>query len=97
VKIVLSSLVALAVLVAAPAFAAPPETVTLKASQGDVTFNHKAHQKQGCKTCHGAGAPGKIELNKDSAHKLCIDCHKEKGASATPPAPTKCNECHKKA
>lgn len=76
-----------------PAFAFGADTVTLKAKMGDVTFNHKVHgEKTDCKTCHGAGTPGKLNLGgKEPAHKLCMDCHKEKKAG-----PTKCNECHKK-
>ncbi|ALC17811.1 putative periplasmic triheme cytochrome c [Desulfuromonas soudanensis] len=78
------------------AFAATPalaaDTVVLKAKNGDVTFNHKVHsESMECKTCHGEGTPGKIELDKDSAHALCKDCHKTKGAG-----PTKCGDCHKK-
>ena len=57
---------------------------------GNVTFNHKMHsEKFACKTCH-EGTPGKFELNMATAHKLCKDCHKEKGV------PTKCSTCHKK-
>ena len=95
-KKILSALVAVAfVAVASTAFAAaPPTEVVIPAKQGNVTFNHKAHQSQGCKNCHGEGKPGKIELSKDKAHKLCIDCHKEKGKG---PADEKaCTACHKK-
>jgi predicted CXXCH cytochrome family protein len=95
-KTILSSIVAVAFLMAATASMAapPPETVVLKAKDGNVTFNHKAHQKQGCKNCHEGGKPGKIELTKDSAHKLCIDCHKEKAKG--PADEKKCDGCHKK-
>jgi predicted CXXCH cytochrome family protein len=79
------------VFAASAAFAAAPDSVTMKAKNGDVTFNHKAHAAGDCKTCHGEGAPAKVELDKAAAHKLCIDCHKTKGAG-----PTKCGECHKK-
>ena len=94
-KSILSAFVAIAFLAATPALAAappPPASVTLKAKDGNVTLDHKAHQKQGCKNCHGAGTPGKITLDKDKAHTLCIDCHKQKGGSA----PAKCLDCHKK-
>lgn len=68
------------------------DTVVLKAKNGDITFNHKAHQgKMDCKTCHGEGTPAKIALDKDKAHALCKKCHEEKKAG-----PTKCGECHKK-
>lgn len=79
--------------VSSPVLAADaPESVTLEAKNGNVTFNHKAHgARMECSTCHGTGTPAKIELDKDSAHKLCKDCHASKGAG-----PTKCGECHKK-
>ena len=74
----------------APALAA--DTVTLSAKNGDVTFNHKVHgEAMECKVCHGEGTPGKIELDKNSAHDLCKGCHADKGAG-----PTKCGDCHKK-
>jgi hypothetical protein len=60
--------------------------------QGKVTFNHKAHQDKlgDCAKCH-EGTPGKIEINKDIAHKGgCKNCHTEMGG------PTKCGDCHKK-
>ena len=95
-KKILSAVLAVAfIAVASSAIAAPPPAeVVLPAKPGNVTFNHKAHQGQGCKKCHGEGAPGKIELTKDKAHALCIDCHKEK---AKGPADAKaCTACHKK-
>ncbi len=74
-----------------------PDKVTLKAEKskdGPVTFDHKAHMKQGCKNCHGPGKPEKIALGEQKAHKLCLDCHKEK---AKGPADEKnCGSCHKK-
>jgi len=96
VKKILSAVLAVAfIAVASSAIAAPPPAeVVLPAKPGNVTFNHKAHQGQGCKKCHGEGAPSKIELTKDKAHALCIDCHKEK---AKGPADAKtCAACHKK-
>jgi predicted CXXCH cytochrome family protein len=66
------------VFVATTAVAAPPPAeVKLAAKAGEVTFNHKAHQAQGCKNCHGAGAPGKIEGLDKKAHELCSGCHKK--------------------
>jgi predicted CXXCH cytochrome family protein len=80
------------VFAASAAFAAAPDSVTLTAKNGNVTFNHKGHAAAGdCKVCHGAGAPAKLTLDKAAAHKLCIDCHKAKAKG-----PTKCGECHKK-
>ena len=80
---------------AAPAFAAPPETLTFETKNGKVAFSHKAHgEKLGgdCTKCHATKAGGKIEgFSKDSAHKLCQGCHKDGGKG-----PTKCAECHKK-
>jgi len=68
------------------------DTVVMKAKNGDVTFNHKAHSASGdCKVCHGEGTPGKLTLGKDAAHKLCKGCH-----DAKKQGPTKCGECHKK-
>lgn len=77
---------------ATAALAQGPESVVMKAKNGDVTFNHKKHStSMECKTCHGEGAPAKITLDKDKAHGLCKKCHEEKKAG-----PTKCGECHKK-
>ena len=69
-----------------------PETIVLKAKNGNVTFPHQAHAKtMDCATCH-QGTPGPIaDFGKDKAHALCTGCHKEKNAG-----PTKCSECHKK-
>ncbi len=95
-KLALSTFIAaVALVIAAPVLAAPPpETVVLPAKNGDVTFPHKAHQKQGCKSCH-PGKPEKITFeNKDAAHKLCQGCHEEKKAG---PQKTECVKCHKKA
>jgi hypothetical protein len=85
------AVVVLLLFVAAPVMAA--DTVTLKAKNGDVTFNHKVHgEKVGCKACHPEATPAKLTLGgKDPAHKLCQGCHTEKKAG-----PTKCMECHKK-
>ena len=69
-----------------------PDSVTLAASQGQVTLSHLTHaQSFPCATCHPDGQPGKISLTKDAAHELCRDCHKAKGAG-----PTACAGCHKK-
>jgi len=90
-KKVLSAMI-MVVFAASAAMAAAPDTVTMTAKNGNVAFNHKAHSAAGdCKSCHGEGAPAKLTLGKVAAHKLCIDCHKEKNAG-----PIKCGECHKK-
>jgi len=71
---------------------AADSVVVYPAKNGNVTFDHKAHQgRAACKDCHGAGAPAKIAIDKDVAHKLCKGCHADKKAG-----PTKCGECHKK-
>ncbi|MBE0574569.1 MAG: cytochrome c3 family protein [Desulfuromonadales bacterium] len=72
--------------------AVSPETIVLEASYGNVTFPHALHQAAfECSTCHGEGTPGLFGLDKDKAHALCRDCHKEQGAG-----PTGCKDCHKK-
>lgn len=77
---------------AASSALAADEIVTMKAKNGDVKFNHTKHKASGdCKVCHGDKAPGKLDLDKDTAHKVCKGCHETKKAG-----PTKCGECHKK-
>jgi hypothetical protein len=69
-----------------------PNTMTLAASQGQVTLSHLSHAKLfPCATCHGEATPGKLDLDKDTAHALCRDCHQAKGTG-----PTACGDCHKK-
>ena len=58
-KKILSAIVTVAfIAVASSAVAAPPpaEVVLKGATQAPVTFNHKLHQGQGCKKCHGEGS-----------------------------------------
>ena len=76
-------------------FAVAADMVTVKAKNGDVTFNHKVHgEKFGCKACHPAEPPAKFALGgKDPGHKACTTCHTEKKAG---PAANKCMDCHKK-
>jgi hypothetical protein len=69
-----------------------PETIVLEASYGNITFPHAQHSDTfECSTCHGDTAPGPFDLDKNSAHDLCRDCHKQKGLG-----PTDCKGCHKK-
>ena len=79
---------------AGTAVAAGPETITLPAKPGDVSFPHKKHQeplKNDCKACHEK-SPGKIEgLNKEWAHNTCMGCHTEKKAVSIA-----CTGCHVK-
>jgi predicted CXXCH cytochrome family protein len=85
--IVLASLVALS----AGALPQPPTKVKYVASKGDVTFDHAAHvaRRETCRTCHGEGPARKIELEKKSAHALCLGCHAQKRSG-----PRGCTECH---
>jgi cytochrome c553 len=84
--------VLLAALASVPALATdPPDSVTLEAKNGNVTFSHKGHAgMMDCTVCHKADT-FKLEFDRDSGHALCLDCHKEKGAG-----PTRCGDCHKK-
>ncbi len=84
-------LLMLVAFMAAATLAVAADVVTYENKQGKVTFNHKAHaDKMKCDACH-QGAPAKIAVSKDTAHKaVCKECHAAKGG------PTKCNECHKK-
>lgn len=83
-------LVAVMVVAFAATSALAADTIVFPAKNGNVTFNHKMHsEKFECKACH-EGTPGKFKIDKTVAHKLCKDCHKEKGV------PTKCSSCHKK-
>jgi predicted CXXCH cytochrome family protein len=69
-----------------------PDTVVLSAKNGDVTFKHAEHAARlECNICHGPGTPVAIDLDQDSAHKLCRGCHEQQGAG-----PVKCAECHVK-
>ena len=69
-----------------------PEMVVLEASYGNITFPHKVHaEAYDCTTCHGDGTPAAFDLDKETAHALCRDCHKQEGAG-----PTDCRGCHKK-
>jgi hypothetical protein len=71
--------------------AVSPETIVLEASYGNITFPHAMHSSAfDCNTCHGEGTPGLFGLDKEKAHVLCKDCHKEQGVG-----PTSCKGCHK--
>lgn len=84
----------LAVLLSSAAgIASAADVVTLRATNGNVTFNHKAHQSMlDCKACHKEGTPAKLHLQKDFAHRLCKGCHEIRRGKA----PLKCDGCHKK-
>ncbi len=67
------------------------EASVFKAYNGDVEFDHKLHRgKFPCSDCH-EGSPRHFDLDKASAHKLCIGCHKKVNAG---PA-QHCSDCHK--
>lgn len=69
-----------------------PESIVLEASFGNVTFPHGMHSEAyECAVCHGDETPGRFGLDKEKAHALCKDCHKQEGAG-----PTGCTGCHKK-
>ncbi|MCD6527902.1 MAG: hypothetical protein J7K75_13020 [Desulfuromonas sp.] len=68
------------------------QTVVFECDKGNVTLAHAQHgEEYGCPSCHGASAPGPLELGKTKAHTLCKTCHKAKKAG-----PTSCSGCHKK-
>ncbi|MDF1579753.1 MAG: cytochrome c3 family protein [Desulfuromonadales bacterium] len=79
-----------------------PETITLEAKMGTVTFPHQAHQATvaDCTTCHHKGVEAgacaschdgkKAPKAKNAFHKLCKNCHKKDGG------PTGCKDCHVK-
>ncbi len=85
---------------------AGPQTIVLKASMGNVTFNHWAHQKKvkSCTKCHHKGIskcskchnannksmPAAYNSMKKVCHKACKSCHKKMGG------PTGCMQCHKR-
>lgn len=84
-----------------------PQTVTLKARFGDVTFDHAGHSKTiACKECHHKDEPGKEQAcgachqkaaseqvcsRKTAFHKNCKGCHK-----AQQKGPVGCRDCHVK-
>ncbi|MGZ3513779.1 MAG: cytochrome c3 family protein [Syntrophales bacterium] len=82
------------ILMATGVFAA--DTITLNASNGNVTFNHKKHLDvtgNDCVKCHHTWKKG------DTSGKLCVECHKEKAEGKTPSAKDAfhkdCQGCHK--
>ncbi len=86
----------LSILMASGAFAAKDE-ITLKASFGDVKFNHKKHSetlKIDCTKCHHTWKQG------ETSGKLCDECHKAKAEgkalSAKEAFHKDCIDCHKK-
>ena len=68
------------------------ERIALSNAFGIVRFDHLQHASMmGCATCHGEGAPGKIEKSKKEYHALCRTCHVRVEAG-----PTKCRACHER-
>ena len=96
-KRIIATIAALAIVGAATAMAAGPDTIELDktGNKGKIAFPHKKHQealKISCATCH-TDAPGKIAGFKGMGpgHKLCKDCH-----SKNKPDTAVCTFCHKK-
>ena len=95
-----------ALLVTAPTFAAdaPKAPVTIKTpsadnKQGNVNFPHDKHAKVDCAKCHTDKANAKTVPAvhgvkggdmKNTAHALCVECHKAEKAAVG------CNKCHEK-
>jgi hypothetical protein len=85
-----------------------PETVSLKASMGNVNFPHAAHSKMAgvkCTDCHHASKP---DMPKKTDFQACRDCHTKPATApvkAALPQPFHnpaaqaglCIDCHKKA
>src|SRR5215208_1105444 len=78
-KLWLASIAVAAMMISGTAVAAdaPAAPRILKAKSGDVTFNHPTHKAQKCETCHADAKGGKLSLDKDKAHGLCVECHKK--------------------
>lgn len=70
------------------------DTLVLPGKQmGDVKFTHKKHMNMlnSCQPCHSSTEGGVIVgFGKETAHKLCKDCHVDRKAG-----PTTCSQCHK--
>ena len=82
--------VLLAALVAVPGTVGAIDRVIMPAANGDVTFDHKRHsESMACRICHGEGAPGRVEMNREKAHALCRHCHHRKLTG-----PVRCRDCH---
>ncbi|WP_303722367.1 cytochrome c3 family protein, partial [Malonomonas rubra] len=78
-----------------------PASIKMEAKMGTITLDHAKHQGlTECTTCHHTGeyaacktchdAKPEAPKSKTAFHKVCKDCHKDKGG------PTKCKECHVK-
>lgn len=69
-----------------------PEVIKLKMGDLVLPFKHWKHQKSlnnECHHCHGTTI-GKIDdWSKDTAHLICISCHRNKDKG-----PTECIQCH---
>jgi hypothetical protein len=72
-------------------FALTANAINLKAYNGNIEFDHMGHRKNfACTDCH-EGPPRHFEMTKESAHKLCLGCHKKVGAGPL----VHCSDCHK--
>ena len=62
-----------------------------EAFNGNVQFDHPMHRNLfSCKECH-KGPTRHMELDRGSAHELCIGCHKRQKKGPI----NHCGECHK--
>jgi hypothetical protein len=68
-----------------------PDTVTLDASYGAVTFSHSGHlaRRTRCIACHDPGVVSKIDFTPKLAHQRCKGCHREERRG-----PLGCRDCH---
>lgn len=58
-------------------------------SKKHIMFPHKSHAASiACNTCH-RGKTGKIDLDRDMGHGLCLDCHRQRKTG-----PVDCSACH---
>jgi hypothetical protein len=73
------------------ALAPAPDTVTLEASYGAVTFSHSGHlaRRTRCIACHGEGVVSKVDFTPKVAHQRCKGCHREERRG-----PLGCRDCH---
>jgi hypothetical protein len=83
-------------------FAKSPEYYLFSNKKGLVHFNHETHvalegsdYPGNCKECHGPDKfPKRFDdgvLVRETAHEICIRCHKRTGKVQ---APTQCGGCH---
>lgn len=72
-----------------------PDSVTIRARKGNVTFPHRMHEQaellKECTLCHTKATGDKIgKLGMSRGHSICRECHTERQAG-----PRLCDDCHK--